>query len=256
MAEEAMLKKYEVVNTEYEVKNYNGNVSAFFNVFKYDFISNIIKQNKIWEHNLHYVFERYINKNSVVLEGGCHIGTHSIKLSMLAKQVHCFEPLRESNTLLRKNIHRNECTNSIVYNEALSDIEGTSNFDWMPIYNLGASGLKDNPMGIPDADVLTTQSEKYEVKTITIDSLNLNKLDFIKLDVEGYETKVIRGAMNTIKKHKPVIVLECWLNHNFQTDYNHTKEQFKKLLELNYSIKQIGPADWLFLPDTHNTRLI
>jgi len=256
MAKETMLKKYEVVNTEYEVKNYNGNVSAFFNIFKYDFISNIIKQNKIWEHNLHYVFERYINKNSVVLEGGCHIGTHSIKLSMLAKQVHCFEPLRESNTLLRKNIHRNNCNNIVVYNEALSDIEGTSNFAWMLISNVGAAGLNDNPMGIHNTGILTNEAEMYEVKTITIDSLNLDKLDFIKLDVEGYETKVIEGAINTIKKCRPIITLECWSNHFGQTDLNYTKKQFKKLLELNYSIKQIGTADWLFLPDTHNTRLI
>jgi FkbM family methyltransferase len=167
---------------------------------------------------------------------------------MLSKKLYCFEPLRESNVLLRKNITRNNCTNTTVYNEALSDTEGISNFAWMPFYNLGGSGLEDNPMGIPGGDIRTNKDEKYEVKTINIDSLNLDKLDFIKLDVEGYEPKVINGGINTIKKFRPVITLECWSNHFGQTDLNHTKEQFKMLLDLNYSVEQVGISDWLFLP--------
>jgi len=241
-------QKYEVEPNEYEVKNYNLQDSAFFNLFRHDFISIEIKQNKIWEPHLHTIFEKYINKESVVLEGGCHIGTHSVKLSMLSKKLYCFEPLRESNMLLRKNIIINNCTNTTVYNEALSDLKGISNFAWVPFYNLGGSGLEDNPMGIPGGDIRTNEDEKYEVKTINIDSLNLDKLNFIKLDVEGYEPKVINGGINTIKKFRPVITLECWSNHFGQTDLNHTKEQFKMLLDLNYSVEQVGISDWLFLP--------
>lgn len=241
-------QKYEVEPNEYEVKNYNGEESAFFNLYRHDFIGVEIKQNKIWEPHLHRIFEKYINKESIVLEGGCHIGTHSIKLSMLSKKLYCFEPLKESNQLLRKNVLRNNCINTIVFDEALSDTEGISNFAWMPFYNLGASGLENNPMGIPGGDIQTNQDEKYPVKTTTIDSLNLNKLDFIKLDVEGYEPKVINGGLETIKNNRPIITLECWSNHFGQTDLNHTKEQFKMLLDLNYSIEQIGISDWLFLP--------
>lgn len=241
-------QKYEIEPNEYEVKNYNGNNSAFFNLYRHDFISLEIKNNKIWEPHLHKIFEKYVNKESIVLEGGCHIGTHSVKLSMLSKKLYCFEPLKESNELLKKNILKNNCTNTEIFNDALSDVEGISNFAWMPFYNLGASGLDDNPMGVPAGDILTNDNEKYPIKTVTIDSLNLNKLDFIKLDVEGYEPRVINGGINTIKKYKPIITLECWSNHFGQTDLNHTKEQFKILLDLNYSIEQIGISDWLFLP--------
>ena len=59
-------QKYEVEPNEYEVKNYNLQDSAFFNLFRHDFISIEIKQNKIWEPHLHTIFEKYINKESVV----------------------------------------------------------------------------------------------------------------------------------------------------------------------------------------------
>ena len=244
-----LLQKYDIEPRDYEVRDYDKNQSAFFYVFRHDYIGYEIKAGKVWEPHLHQIFEKYITKNSVVLEGGCHVGTHSIKLSMLSKKLYCFEPLKESNSLLRKNIQRNDCSNTEVFNVALSDREGESYFAWMPLFNLGGSGLDDNPMGIPGSgDVQTTEQERYPVKTVTIDSLNLNELDFIKLDVEGYEPKVIEGALETIKKFRPVITLESWSNHFGQTDIEHTKKQFKMLLDLNYSVEQVGISDWLFLP--------
>jgi len=244
-----LLQKYDIEPRDYEVKDYDKNQSAFFYVFRHDHIGYEIKAGKVWEPHLHQIFEKYITKNSVVLEGGCHVGTHSVKLSMLSKKLYCFEPLKESNSLLRKNLQRNDCSNTEVFNVALSDREGESYFAWMPLFNLGGSGLDNNPMGIPGSgDVQTTEQERYPVKTVTIDSLNLNELDFIKLDVEGYEPKVIEGALETIKKFRPVITLESWSNHFGQTDIEHTKKQFKILLDLNYSVEQVGISDWLFLP--------
>lgn len=82
-----------------------------------------------------------------------------------------------------------------------------------------------------------------------IDCLGLEQLDFIKLDVEGYETKAINGGMNTITKCRPVIVLECWESHQGGCDLDHTKLKFKMLLDLGYTVTQIGNnPDWLFLP--------
>jgi FkbM family methyltransferase len=231
-----------------EIKNYNNEVSGFFHLHENDYISYELKNGKIWEPYLHRIFEKYINKDSVVLEAGCHIGTHSVKLSMLSKKLICFEPLKQSNILLKENLEKNKCDNTIVYDQALSDEKTTSYFGWVSFNNLGGAGLIDNPMGIPNGGNVSEES-KYPIETITIDSLNLEELNFIKLDVEGYESKVINGGINTIGKFRPTITLESWANHSGLIDVNHTKEMFKNLLDLNYSVQHIGGADWLFLPN-------
>ena len=88
-----------------------------------------------------------------------------------------------------------------------------------------------------------------KVNLTTIDNLEVEKLDFIKLDVEGYESLVINGALNTIKKYKPIITLECWSSHKGTYCIEYTKNLFNNLLNLGYEIVQInkGP-DFLFLP--------
>ena len=77
---------------------------------------------------------------------------------------------------------------------------------------------------------------------------NLDKFDFIKLDIEGYEPKAINGALDSIKKYRPVITLECWSNHYGGVDYEYTKNTFKMLINIGYSLSQIENSDWLFLP--------
>jgi FkbM family methyltransferase len=231
-----------------EIKNYNDVTSGFFHIHENDHISQQLKNGNIWEPYLHKIFEKYVNSNSVVLEAGCHIGTHSVKLGMLAKKLFCFEPLKESNILLKQNLEKNGCTNSFVFENALSDKKSTEYFGWVSSGNLGGSGLANNPMGIPNWGNVDENS-KYPIETITIDSLNLEELNFIKLDVEGYEPKVINGGINTIKKFRPIITLESWANHSGGVDVNHTKEIFENLINLNYSVSHIGGADWLFLPN-------
>ena len=49
---------------------------------------------------------------------------------------------------------------------------------------------------------------KIQVKTKTLDSYEFTQVDFIKIDVESFELKVLQGAENTIRKHKPVMYIE------------------------------------------------
>ena len=62
---------------------------------------------------------------------------------------------------------------------------------------------------------------------INLDSLNLNKVSLIKIDVEGHELEVLTGAKNLISTYKPVIILEASTNeteiHNFLTNQGYLK---------------------------------
>ena len=230
----------------YKVDNYNDNTPAYFYIINNCIISNHIKNNVIWEKYMHELFEKFINKDSIVLECGCHIGSHTIKLASLCKQIYGFEPMIESYEILEKNIKLNNIENTIIYNKGVSNKIGTEKFLWIANGNPGHSGLDNNPMGRPNHHEQCNES--IEVKTVTIDSLNLEKLDFIKMDIEGYEPLAIEGAMNTIKKCKPIITLEIYKDWSGVVDINYSKELFKNLLDIGYNIHHIHEADFLFTP--------
>jgi FkbM family methyltransferase len=219
---------YEVDDGTYEVPGY-----AKFKVYKNDLISDCIKRGEKWEPFLHDVFEKYLNKDSVVLEGGASIGTHTINLSQLAKEVHAFEPLGLVRSLLVNNLVINGCTNVKDYSEGLSDAESETSFAYVNRGNVGGAVLADSGTGI---------------KLTTIDALNLERLDFIKLDVEGYERRAVLGGLETIKRCRPVIALECWDGYPNAT-LEHATEEFQFLLDLGYVIKQIEHHDFLFIPE-------
>lgn len=225
---DAYAPDYSVDENVYEVKDYGK-----FKVYKSDLISDHIRKGEKWEPFLHEVFEKYITKDSVVVEGGCHIGTHSLKLAQLAGKVYCFEPLRTSMTLLKDNLFLNGVSNVTVNNLGLSNVKGTTSFSYVNKDNIGGAVLSD---------------EGGNVYLTTIDSMDLERLDFIKLDIEGYEKKAIEGALETIKRCKPVVTLECWDNYPNAT-LEHATAEFQFLLDLGYTIKQIEHHDFLFLPE-------
>jgi hypothetical protein len=132
-----------------------------------------LKQNRIWEPYLHRVFEKYLSKNSVVLECGCDIGAHTVKLAKLSRHVHAFEwnPLLVS--VLQENIVINELSNVTLYQNKLAQ------------------------------HVLYQE----DVPWITIDYLNLENLDFLKVDVLENSDWVLEGALETIRRCLPVILI-------------------------------------------------
>jgi hypothetical protein len=78
---------------------------------------------------------------------------------------------------------------------------------------------------------------KLTVETKTLDSFDFPKIDFIKMDVEGYEEKVIAGGMNTILKHLPKIYMEIWpKNLNSMTELMNG---------MGYSVNQVSETNYL-----------
>jgi len=246
--------KYEISEQIAEVKNYCNESSAFFKTFKDDVISKFIQGGVPWEIHNHRTFLKYINKDSIVLEGGAHIGTHTIFFSKLVNHVYCFEPLKQSAQLLQENLQINNCDNVTVYNCGLSDKKLFDSFGFIPSHNIGGAGMINNPLGIPlhfgGTDL--SEDERVPIELVSIDEMfNFDKLDFIKLDVEGYEQNVILGAYNTIKKCKPVIMLENWDDHFGNVDIDSTSNKFSMLLDLGYAITQVSHCDFLFVPTTN-----
>jgi len=89
----------------------------------------------------------------------------------------------------------------------------------------------------------TTDSDtKQRYKLETLDSLNFEKIDFIKLDVEGQELNVLNGGVNTILKYRPIIFFECWAidSGHWKNIPNTHNELMAYIKSLNYIINKVN----------------
>ena len=92
------------------------------------------------------------------------------------------------------------------------------------------------------------QEGAIECSVNSLDSYNFDDVSFIKLDVEGHEFEVLKGAQNTIKKSKPVCMVEC----HYRTDPSIKQEIFKFFYGLNYYVFDIRRHDVIFVPEERN----
>lgn len=144
-------------------------------------------------------FAKEVVPGSVVFDIGANVGYYTILASRLAGpkgKVAAFEPVPRNLEFLRRHIAVNRAENVTVFPLACSDRSGETSFF-----------CGSNPaMG----SLYAVGGEKVTVETAALDSL-IEKIgampDVIKIDVEGAEAEVIRGAMDTIKQGRPKIFL-------------------------------------------------
>lgn len=136
-----------------------------------------------------------IPDNSVYLDIGANVGLHSILYSKTAKEVHAFEPLRKNLEYFQKMVSINKIKNIKILPCAVLDFEGLAKFE----------------EGDSSATGKISRNGKIEVNVITLDKyIKRSKIspDIMKIDVEGAEVSVLKGARNLIKIFKPLIFLE------------------------------------------------
>lgn len=148
------------------------------------------------------LLRRFVPSGGIVADVGSFIGTHAIALARATGalgQVLAFEPRRNTFAVLGRNIHRNGLDAIIqARNVGISDQPGTIHLidPEEGSQNLGSLALVDQGGG-------------YEVELITLDMLDLSRLDLLKIDVEGMEANVIQGARQTLQRCRPVVFAEC-----------------------------------------------
>jgi len=168
-------------------------------------------------------------------------------LSNLAKKVYGFEPFPETHELAIENLKLNNIDNVILSTKALSDENNKTievEYHDPTLRNIGGWGIHFTK----DKEFTDNLSSYISIEIITIDSLKLDKLALIKLDVEGNELKVVKGGIKTIEKCRPIIILEHWSPFP-NIDINKTKCEFNILLNMGYKVEQIkNSPDFIFSP--------
>ncbi len=137
------------------------------------------------------MYDRYA-PGKVVIDAGANIGVHSVYLSHLATTVYAFEPVPRTFAWLQETIRLNDRANIVPVNSALGDAAGTVE---MQIFVPGLSGW--NSIHIPtteEAKPVTTQIVPITTLDVFAKENNLERIGFMKIDVEGHELAILQGA--------------------------------------------------------------
>jgi FkbM family methyltransferase len=157
-----------------------------------------------YEPDLVSIIKRLIKQGDVILDVGANVGCHALLFSKLAGpqgRVIAFEPTTWAFQKLKRNRELNleVCTKNLVLEKmAIAD-----------------RSVKSQPVQFRSSWRLFGPKEQVEhelVDILTIDEYlekhELARVDFIKVDVDGYEYKVIKGALRTLQVQKPVLMIE------------------------------------------------
>lgn len=197
------------------------------------------------DRNLQYdlqtveVMKKILRSDSNCIDVGCHEGSFLSEILHFAPQgTHfAFEPLPGMYQRLTErfggsaNLHLYEC--------ALSDAEGTASFQHV-VTNPGYSGFRQRRYDRTDEEIQT-----IAVKTNRLDNLIPREIPirFIKVDVEGAERQVFQGAIETIRRSRPVIVFEHGLGA--ADYYGTTPEDIYDLLVFQGGLRLFLMGAWL-----------
>ncbi len=154
-------------------------------------------------------------KDIMALDCGANIGVHTVEWARHMHgwgQVHAFEAQERIYYALAGNIAINNCSNARATWAAVGAKGGTLDVPKVD-YNLPSSfgslelrkSATNEDIG---QDIRYDKSGTYEVPMITLDSVKLSQVDFIKIDVEGMEIDVLQGAAKLLKKHRPMMLIE------------------------------------------------
>ena len=192
------------------------------------------------------LLKKIIIPETDTIDIGVYRGVYSYEMAKYSKMVHAFEP----NPIIFKDIELNLSKiikNINLYNFALSDKENkvllkvpirNKNYDksnYEEYFQMGRATIHEqNVMG---------DTEIFEIKSKKLDNFTFsNRISFIKIDVEGHEMSVIKGAENTIKQYKPTLLVEI--------EEKHSKQ--KVLDSINY-INSLGYESFFYDNELKNT---
>ncbi len=172
----------------------------------------------LFEPEITYLMQTLIRPDDVILDIGANIGFHTVTMARAAHRGHlfAFEPVPEMAEQHSRNCAINRLDNVTLCGFAL----GAEKAELEMRVNVGGEGLQGTSTFIADNDNVNENPDRYEFRTMKVrrlddivGSLELpGRIGFVKIDTEGFDTQVIEGGLETIRKHRPIIVVEAHSN--------------------------------------------
>lgn len=179
---------------------------------------------------LEKVHKKYLKPGFTYLDCGANIGNHCLFFACIArsKKIFAFEGCQPTYDILVKNIEVNNLQNVITaYNCVLGEKAGVAEISNCDLFNFGGTNFTESK-----------ESDGIEMKPL--DSFGFGeKIDFVKMDVEGFEYKVLKGGRNLLINDKPILWVEI-----FSCNYAKVSEL---LAELGYrQIEALDKNNYIF----------
>lgn len=232
------------------------------------FIGASLREYGEWSEEEITLLTAYISRGDVIVEGGANVGAHTLALARAVGsegRVLAFEPQSEVCRVLKYNAGINGLDNVVARCCALGIVSGCTSVirpDYSVAQNFGA---------------FTTGQGSETVEMTCIDDLCLDRLDLLKLDVQGHELKVLQGAARAIAQFRPVLYLESdqrelaqtliafvrqigyqlWWHTPFLYSPNNWKRQAKDVFPKILSVNMLClPPERSAAPQHHHLELI
>ena len=209
-----------------------------------DAVASTLIRGKYFEPYIIEIAKKHIKSNSTVLDIGANFGQMSMVFSNLVEpngEVMSFEAQNLVFHFLEKNIEANRCKNVRLIERAVYNKENEVLYFSTPDMTNGAPYSGNTILG--------NSKTSNGVKSITIDSLKIdNPISFMKIDIEGSDIFALKGAKETILKHKMPIIFEY--TQHVQTDFNTSFQDYVDFVEsINYKFEAIiEKINFLILP--------
>ena len=178
---------------------------------------------------------RYVSAWRTAVDVGAHVGLWSWHLVKRFDFVHAFEPMDVHRACFRLNV---PSANAFLYPTARGAVSG------------GSVALRLHPGSSGDTHVVReAQPGDVQVPLKALDDYDLQNVDLIKADCEGYELAVMRGAYQTIERCRPVIIVEQKAKTLARFGEQHAVA-VEFLQQLRYDVREVLSGDYILTPRT------
>jgi len=193
--------------------------------------SHILRTANFYEEKALRLVAPLLGPTSTVVDAGANIGNHTVYFKKVCnvKHVISFEPIQTTFNILLRNISENQLSGVMPICSALGAHEGGGSISSFRSGKLGTITLEEDALG--------------KLRIASIDSLELPRLDFLKIDVEGGQIDVLRGGEETIKRTRPLIMVEMRAG----TDEFVTGDAYLKSIAYKLKMK-CSKADYIYEP--------
>lgn len=178
-----------------------------------------------WEPITIALLKRHTSPGYTVIEVGANVGAHTLLLAKLvgpSGRVYAFEPTNYAQSKLRTNIDLNPDLKAriVIRSELVTNHAGQT-----PVRRIKSS-FPVRSGGVP--------GEVVQTAAIALDSEPFDRVDLLKIDVDGYDFKVLEGATELLRKFKPCVLIELG-EHTLNAQGDSVRDIFGLLRSLGYS---------------------